>query len=105
LGTTSALASVSVPSGVQVVAEVQALCVATAAGGAILVTSPSVATQAVNVPSANNTAYSAVANLQGVGLARVLTNTSSQVRVVGSAAATNQYSLATIGWTDNRGKD
>jgi hypothetical protein len=103
LGTTSALATVSVPSGVQVLADIQALAVATAAGGAVLVTSPSVAVSVLGAPSGNTTAYAPVANLQGVGYARVLTNTSSQVRVVGNAAATNQYSLATMGWRDFRG--
>jgi hypothetical protein len=41
----------------------------------------------------------------GVGMQIVVrTNTSSQIRVVASAAAASGFYLGTVGWFDNRGK-
>ena len=95
-GTAAVLYALSVPSGVRVIVD---LNVASNASSSLLYLScPDVADLA---PSATVAPVSQVSN--NLGIARVVTNTSSQIRIRSSVNAA--HVVATLGWVDTRGRD
>ena len=95
---------VSVPTGLSVMARLNFLFQSAAGNAAVLIHSPLTSTQTAVTPTGN--AIGGVQNVAGTsnapGNVSVMTNTSQQVR--GSANSTGILYVATVGWTDTRGK-
>lgn len=101
LSSTETLYTLSVPTGLKVIARVRGLMQNAAAGSKVLVHSPDVA----DVAPANGNC-TAIAQVGGVNVAYtvdVRTNTSAQVKGVATAVST-VLQIYTYGWLDNRGR-
>ncbi|UFW75215.1 hypothetical protein [Bradyrhizobium sp. WU425] len=102
VGTTAALVTLNVPTGIQVDAEIFGLGVNTASGTTWMITSPD---QTDTLPATSIFSGIVGANSVNVTYSQVVrTNTSGQIRKRASAATTTIY-VNTFGWTDRRGKD
>ncbi|MET4218596.1 hypothetical protein ABIB00_003814 [Bradyrhizobium sp. LB14.3] len=102
VGTTAALVTLNVPTGIQVDAEIFGLGTNTANGTTWLITSPD---QVDTLPA--TAIFSGIVGANSVNATysqTVRTNTSGQVRKRASAATTTIY-INTFGWTDRRGRD
>lgn len=112
---TSTLHALTTPSGLQLKAKANVSIVATGAGGGLerelYISSPLVddlnpSPTAAPLSSMGNRVEISSGNVVGLGIAKSVsefTNTSSQWRVDATAAVT--LYVATVGWTDTRGKD
>lgn len=104
-GTTSTLRALTVPIGIRVFARVAQGVVSTALSKLLLVSDPDLGTIIVTSTNATlgvNVQAGAGANVGANGMVTVRTNTSGQVRTV--CDATHTITLATYGWTDDRGQ-
>ncbi len=100
--TTSALRTLTVPTGIKVRARFRAAQTNTgAAGGMVLFTSPSESDVAVGSDHAS--LYNSVINHYAMGSFELLTNTSAQVRSRDSATD-NKWHISTTAWIDHRGR-
>jgi len=105
LGTTSTLYTLTVPSGVKVLARLRAANDPTGAGAA------QVAVRSPDENSSQNTTFVTgsghpLPTIAGEGVSAELlvrTNTSSQVAAISSVASNNVFYIRTIGWFDSRG--
>jgi hypothetical protein len=100
---TPALATLTVPTGLQVWANINAAITATATSS-LLLNSPDETAQAATATNATvRNVTSAVA--APINAALIRTNTSAQIRAVSDGAAGAAYSIYTRGWIDHRGRD
>jgi hypothetical protein len=103
---TSALRTLTVPTGVQVWAKGMATLFITSAGTHALFYSPDMGTQASGAPAGFTSHYCNITNQIDAKDMTIRTNTSAQISVVsGSAAAGAGTTWVTYGWTDRRGRD
>jgi hypothetical protein len=102
--TTPIMTTLTVPTGLQVFAAMNAAINATTAPASLLLNSPDESAQAATATNASvRTDVSAAAMATNVVYIR--TNTSAQVRAVGDGATGAAYSIYTRGWVDRRGRD
>jgi hypothetical protein len=105
LSTTATLFPLTVPPGVKVTAKLRGHMTHATGGTGVLVNSPDETQVAVNTPTGNRSAI-----YQGGGVAcplgelNVRTDTNQNVRAISSAASTTLV-MATVGYTDRRGRD
>lgn len=104
---TAAAKVVNVPTGVKVIAKLLGLCqIGAGDATAFLIFSPSQSVTSISTTDANVIAYlnSAAQSDQGFAV-DILTDTSAQVKVIGSGTTASSLIRATaIGWIDTRGK-
>lgn len=103
LTTTSTLFSLTVPSGVQVIARMRVIGQVPNNGDTVLIQSPDETTQVANSPT-GNAQFTAQSGLAQAGQLDIRTNTSGQIRTVTSTANAALY-VVTFGWIDRRGRD
>lgn len=106
VGTTGAFFhTAGVPSGIKVIAKLRGtLNNASSIGNSvILISSPDELLSSPVATSGYATAASQVINVYNAFTVDVLTNTSSQVRVISADLTTNIY-ISTYGWVDSRGR-
>jgi len=102
IGTSSASVTLTVPTGVQVQAIVYIGGAAGTSGLNYLTAySPDVTTHGAGLGASQ--ASWTTGSTVGTGTDHIRTNTSAQIKVV-AAQASSQYSIATAGWIDPRGK-
>jgi hypothetical protein len=102
-GTSGTLYTLTVPTGVQVSAQLSILWFNVTSSNYLFVSSPDITAPTVNTAT-NSTLYSVDSTHPGVTGANVRTNTSGQVRATASGADGSMY-INTIGWVDRRGRD
>lgn len=105
-GTAAALATLSVPSGIQVSARFRGLMTNASVGVVLLINSPDEAVASANAPGGNLTVQNPLAagSSGATYTLNIRTSTSAQIRIVASANSTTVI-IATYGWTDRRGRD
>jgi len=101
--TTSALAALTVPLGVQVEAKFRSVLVYAGGTALVLVQSPSQNTESTSTVVANYNLACFISGEQSAVDMSILTNTASQVRYVGNGA-TGSFYINTYGWSDTRGR-
>ncbi|RTE91910.1 hypothetical protein [Bradyrhizobium sp. LVM 105] len=102
-GTSGTLYTLTVPTGVQVSAQLSILWFNVSASNYLFVSSPDITAPSVTTAT-DSTLYSVDSTHPGVTGAYVRTNTSAQVRATSSGSNGSMY-LNTIGWIDRRGRD
>jgi hypothetical protein len=96
--------AITVPPGVVVTALFNAVATSAAAANFYLFSSPLVSGNTANNPSGNISMVGQTANVLTGGTFAIESNTANQIMVSSGAAATGFY-LATLGWTDSRGRN
>lgn len=102
--TTNTAYTVSVPTGISVIARCHSIFTNSAADAAVLFSSPLTTTQVYGTPTANASGYAIVNKFVDADI-NVWTNSSAQINASSSSAASNTVYITTYGWRDPRGKD
>jgi hypothetical protein len=102
-GTSGTLYTLTVPTGVQVSAQLSILWFNVTSSNYLFVSSPDITAPTVTTAT-DSTLYSVDSTHPGVTGAVVRTDTSGRVRATASGADGSMY-LNTIGWIDRRGRD
>lgn len=103
--TTPANAVLTVPTGVVVIADIQADWTNTAAGAIALIYCPTIGTQGAGTPNGNWTVSNPVASQYITNALQIETNTSAQIAHVSNLSINNSLYIITRGWFDRRGRD
>ena len=104
LDTTATLFTLNTPLGVQTIAKLRGRMAHLTVGNILLINSPDETSAAADGVTGNVTAVAQVTNQAEAFVQDVRTNTSSQVRLVGTASSTTVRGV-TCGWIDARGKN
>lgn len=103
--TTAVLYTLTVPTGVKVVARVRGYFCSSSSVSFLLISSPDEASAAVLGTAGNATATNmSTVNAESYH-ANVRTNTSGQIRAIASVTLSASFTLTTYGWFDRRGRD
>lgn len=103
VGTGAVLFALTVPTQIKTNALLRVTAGGAAVGSLTLWNSPDEASTAANTPTGNFTTATAVSNSGFPMTLNIRTNTSQQIRVVGSAAGMSITGV-TFGWIDTRGR-
>jgi hypothetical protein len=96
--------TLTVPTGVKVIADVNGYFVGSVVGNAVTILSPDQTGASQGVPAGNQQLLVQVANIPVVMKGSFRTNISGQILIGGNAAFAAGLWVDTFGWLDNRGK-